>query len=92
MTAAGTLWHVTLLVAGAPAEAPQLRRALQRLCDRDPGNMGVRYRADGAELQFWDEGSDIEQVTHAALSLWRRTPPFRAVISSRAPSRPPRHS
>ena len=70
MTAAGTLWHITLLVAGAPVEGAALRRALQQLCDRDPGNMGARFRVDGAELQFWDEGHDIEQVTRAALSLW----------------------
>lgn len=65
-----TLWHVTLILAGAPAPMTQLGRALRRLCDLDPGNMGARFRADQAEVQFWDEGADISAVAFAAAHLW----------------------
>ncbi len=68
---AGSLWHVTVLVTGDPAPIRQLGRALRALCDLDPGNLGVRYRADAAELQFWDEGPDIAQVAVAAALLWQ---------------------
>lgn len=69
---AGSLWHVTLQVSGDAAPAGQVGSALRKLCELDPGNMGARYATTGAELQFWDEGADIEQVISAAVSLWQR--------------------
>ena len=64
------LWHVTVLMAGSAAPLIDLRSALHRLCALDPANMGVRYRADGAEVQFWDEGPDPAAVADAAAGLW----------------------
>lgn len=69
---AGPMWHVTMQVSGEPAPAGQIDKALRRLCEQDPGNMGARYATTGAELQFWDEGADIEQVVQAAVALWQR--------------------
>lgn len=68
---AAPLWHVTLLVAGPPAPEQQLAQGLRELCARDPGNLAARYRADQVELQFWDEGRDLQQVAAAATALWR---------------------
>ncbi len=72
-SAPGILWHVTILVSGKPTATSQISAAMRRLCDLDPGNMGARYQADPAELQFWDEGADIEQVMVAAVRLWQRS-------------------
>jgi hypothetical protein len=69
--AAGTLWHITLILSGDPEPLSQVGPAVRRLCDLDPGNMGARYRSDRAEVQFWDEGGDIGQVALAASRLWR---------------------
>lgn len=66
------MWHVTMQVSGDPAPAGQIEKALRRVCEADPANMGARYAVTGAELQFWDEGSDIDQVVEAALAMWRR--------------------
>lgn len=67
----GTLWHITILLAGDPIPLDALGRGLRRLCDLDPANMAARYRAGAVELQFWDEGSDLETVALAAAQLWR---------------------
>ena len=68
--AAGRLWHVTLTLQGRPAPLEELRAALHRLCALDPMNLGVRYRADRVELQFWDEGPELGSVAQAAARLW----------------------
>jgi hypothetical protein len=68
--AAGRLWHVTLTLQGRPAPLEELRVALHRLCALDPMNLGVRYREDRAELQFWDEGPELGAVAAAAALLW----------------------
>jgi hypothetical protein len=66
----GQLWHVTLIVSGRPAPLDELGRALRHLCALDPMNLGVRYREDRAELQFWDEGPELRTVADAAAQLW----------------------
>lgn len=66
----GLLWHVTVIVQGRPAPLDQLGAALRQLCALDPMNLGVRYREDRAELQFWDEGPELQPVAEAAMQLW----------------------
>jgi len=67
---AGPLWHVTMSVSGASAPPEQLAMALRRLCELDPMNVGARYAADNAELQFWDEGPELRVVAEAAVAWW----------------------
>jgi len=67
----GIMWHVTLIVSGAPASLELLRLALEKLCALDPQNMGARYSSDRAELQFWDQGVDVAHVAASAADLWR---------------------
>lgn len=66
----GVLWHVTLTLAGEATPPQRLHDNLQALCDLDPCNMAARYQPDAVELHFWDEGTDVAEVAHAALSLW----------------------
>lgn len=68
--AADPLWHVRIVVSGAPAPMDRLERGLRRFCDLDPMNMGARYTDDLVELQFWDEGPELEKVAEAAAELW----------------------
>jgi len=68
---ASPLWHITLLAAGPPAPEQQLAQGLRELCALDPGNMAARYRANQVELQFWDEGPDLQRVAASATVLWR---------------------
>ncbi len=67
----GPVWHVTLVLTGAPAQPERLRDALEQLCALDPLNLGARFRADQVELQFWDEGRELRDVAAAAADLWR---------------------
>ena len=64
--AADPLWHVRIVVRGAPAPIDSLERGLRRFCDLDPMNMGARYSDDLVELQFWDEGPALQKVAAAA--------------------------
>lgn len=69
----GGLWHITVTVAGAATASDRLRRGLRQLCARDPANLAARFRPDGAELQYWDEGDDLLAVAHSAARLWRES-------------------
>jgi hypothetical protein len=66
----GALWHITVTLAGRPAPAEQVRAGLLHLCSADPANLAARFRSDGAELQYWDEGDDLLLVARSAARLW----------------------
>ncbi len=64
------LWHVTLTMSGPAVPADQLRRALDQLVHERPFMLSVRYAADRAELRYWDEAEDVDDVAALALRLW----------------------
>jgi hypothetical protein len=66
----GRLWHVTLTVAGDPVEPMLVRGALSRLLEERPFIDTVEFTGSGAELQFWDEGTEMLDVASLALRLW----------------------
>jgi hypothetical protein len=70
MDTAGRLWHVTVTVAGNAVEPLLVRSALSRLAEQRPFIDSVSFTADGAELQFWDEGDSMLDVASLALRLW----------------------
>lgn len=70
MGAAVRHWHVTLTLAGQPMDAALVRAALLRLADERPFLSSLRFGADRAELQFWDQGETMIDVASLALRLW----------------------
>lgn len=70
MVVASRHWHVTLTVSGEPMEPTLVRAALLRLADERPFLSSLRFGADRAELQFWDEGESMIDVASLALRLW----------------------
>ena len=64
------LWHVTLTLAGEPFEPEALRCGLERLVVERPFMLSVRYDTGRAELRFWDEAEDVDDVAALALRLW----------------------
>lgn len=81
----GRLWHVVVTVAGESVPAAPLHHALHQLCTFDPGNLGIIYRSDLAELHYWDEGDRPSDVAAAGASMWDdsrqdlQLPPWRVV-------------
>lgn len=63
-------WHVTLTLAGAPAEPLILRAAMQRLSAERPFLDSVTPTGDSVEIQFWDEGECMLDVASLAMRLW----------------------
>ena len=51
-------------------EPTLVRAALLRLADERPFLSSLRFGADRAELQFWDEGESMIDVASLALRLW----------------------
>jgi hypothetical protein len=64
------MWHVTLTVVGAAADAAEVRVALERLAHERPFLLSARYAADRAELRYWEEARDLEDAAALALRLW----------------------
>ena len=64
------LWHVTLTVSGPAVAMGELRCALDRLVQQRPFMLSVRYAADHAELRYWDEAENVDDVAALALRLW----------------------
>lgn len=64
------LWHVTLTVAGEACDAVALRTSLDQLVLERPFMLSVRYDAERAELRYWDEAEDVDDVAALALRLW----------------------
>lgn len=63
-------WHVTLTVSGTQVEPKLVRAALMRLSHERPFLDSMRFSADAAELQFWDQGDSMLDVASLALRLW----------------------
>ncbi|MBU6244701.1 MAG: hypothetical protein KGP12_05745 [Actinomycetales bacterium] len=67
---AGSMWHVTVTVAGPRVAEPVIRAALERLSDEHPFLLAGRYAADRAEVRYWDEAADARVALTMAVDLW----------------------
>ena len=63
-------WHVTLTLAGGPAEPLVVRGAAQRLREERPFLDSVVCSGSSVEIQFWDEGATMLDVASLAMRLW----------------------
>lgn len=70
MTDPHRLWHVTLTVAGGEHDATVVCAGLERLGDQQPFLHSLRYRANRAELQYWEESDGMLDAASLALRLW----------------------
>jgi hypothetical protein len=61
---------VAITVSGDPVEPMLVRAALLRLSEERPFLESLRFSADRAEVQFWDEGESMLDVASLALRLW----------------------
>ena len=67
---------MTLTVGGEPCEVDEVRAAMHRLSAERAFMISGRYAASRAELAYWDEADECEDVCALALRLWgehRRT-------------------
>ncbi len=64
------LWHVTLTVAGNGVEPLIVRNALRRLSEQRPFLHSLKYAADRAEVQYWDEAESLLDASSLALRVW----------------------
>lgn len=64
------LWHLTVTFAGEPVDPEHLAECLRALVDERPFLATVRYAADRAEISYWDEAEDIDDVAALGLRLW----------------------
>jgi hypothetical protein len=64
------LWHVTLLVGGAPFDMSEVRAALERLAHERPFLLAARYAPDRVEVRYWEEASCLDDAAALALRLW----------------------
>jgi hypothetical protein len=64
------LWFVTVSVAGDPIEPDQVRLGLERLSIERPFVTGARYRADRAEVRYWEECDDAAGAIAQAMRMW----------------------
>jgi hypothetical protein len=63
-------WHVTLTLAGEPAEPLIVRGAMQRLTEERQFLDSVVSTGHSVEIQFWDEGESMLDVASLAMRLW----------------------
>lgn len=64
------LWHVTVTVAGDSVEPLIVRNALRRLNDQRPFLHSLRYAAESAEIQYWEEAETLLDASSLALRVW----------------------
>ena len=64
------LWFVTVTVAGAAIDADEVREGLQRLSAERPFVACARYRADRAEVQYWEESEEAAEAIAQAMRMW----------------------
>lgn len=64
------LWHVSLTVAGDSVEPLIVRNALRRLSEQRPFLHSLKYAADRAEVQYWEEAESILDASSLALRVW----------------------
>ena len=65
------LWHVSLTVAGEGVEPLIVRNALRRLSDQRPFLHSLKYAADRAEIQYWEEADSLLDASSLALRVWQ---------------------
>jgi hypothetical protein len=66
----GRLWLVTITLCGEPQDTEMVRQALERLQQERPFLHSVRYQADMAELQYWEEGEHMLDAASLAMRVW----------------------
>jgi hypothetical protein len=66
----GRLWHVTLTVAGDEVEPLIVRGALLRLSEQRPFLHSLKYAGGRAEIQYWEEATDLVDASSLALRVW----------------------
>jgi hypothetical protein len=64
------LWHVTLTVSGGGVEPLVVRNALRRLSEQRPFLHSLKYAADRAEIQYWEEAESLVDASSLALRVW----------------------
>lgn len=70
MSNACRLWHVTVTVAGDEVEPLIVRNALRRLSDQRPFLHSMKYAAERAEIQYWEEAETLLDASSLALRVW----------------------
>ncbi len=68
--ARGSMWHVTVTVAGTAVPDIEIRQGLERLEHEHPFLLAGRYATDRAEVRYWEEAPDAASVALLALQLW----------------------
>ncbi len=63
-------WHVTLTLAGAAQSLADVERGLSQLADQHPFLLAGRYAAARAEISYWEEARDADEVSALALRMW----------------------
>lgn len=66
----GTMWHVTLTLAGPPVPTDVIKAALERLSAEHPFLLAGRYSVDRAEVRYWEEARDVASALRMAVLLW----------------------
>ncbi len=64
------LWHVSLTVAGDVVEPLIVRNALRRLSEQRPFLHSLKFAADRAEVQYWEEADSLLDASSLALRVW----------------------
>ena len=64
------LWHVTVTVGGNGVEPLIVRNALRRLSEQRPFLHSLKYAADRAEIQYWEEAESLLDAASLALRVW----------------------
>lgn len=69
-SAARSMWHITLTVAGQAVPELAIKAALERLSDEHPFLLSGRYATDRAEVRYWEEAIDVAAALRMAVLLW----------------------
>lgn len=64
------LWHVTVTVAGEPLQPQVVCAGLRRLAEQRPFLHSMRYAADRAAIQYWEEAESLLDASSLALRVW----------------------
>ena len=67
---AGRLWHVSVTVGGVDVEPLIVRNALRRLNDQRPFLHSLKFGANRAEIQYWEEAASVVDASSLALRVW----------------------
>lgn len=64
------LWHVSVTVAGEALEPLVVRNALRRLNEQHPFLHSLKYAAERAAIQYWEEAESLLDASSLALRVW----------------------